>query len=98
MLHIYPLIYLYYKPLPLLPVALESSIADVPLLPTLFVSPICFLQDLLKRPKRGMTEMRRDGKDDAAVGRVIRDVVSVGQILPYSKFSIFTCGETRNGV
>ena len=26
----------------------------------------------MKRPKRGMTEMRRDGKDDAAVGRVIK--------------------------
>jgi len=31
-----------------------------------------FLEELMKRPKRGMTEMRRDGKDDAAVGRVIK--------------------------
>ena len=32
------------------------------------------LEELLKRPRRGMTEVRRDGKDDAAVGRIIRQV------------------------
>ena len=32
-----------------------------------------FLQELCKRPSEGLTEVRRDGKDDAAIAKVITD-------------------------
>ena len=31
-----------------------------------------FLQELCTRPKKGLTEVRRDGKDDAAIAKVIK--------------------------
>ena len=41
----------------------------------------------MKRPKRGMTEMRRDGKDDAAVGRVIKAEFEKRQKQGWSQFN-----------
>ena len=32
-----------------------------------------FLLELCKRPSEGLTEVRRDGKDDAAIAKVITD-------------------------
>ena len=32
-----------------------------------------FLQELCKRPSKGLTEVRRDGKDDAAIAKVITE-------------------------
>ena len=32
-----------------------------------------FLQELCKRPSEGLTEVRRDGKDDAAIEKVITE-------------------------
>ena len=34
-----------------------------------------FLQELCKRPSKGFTEVRRDGKDDAAIKKVIEEEV-----------------------
>ena len=32
-----------------------------------------FLQELCQRPSVGLTEVRRDGKDNAAIGKVIKE-------------------------